>query len=142
MSDHTLKTQSYPPSHLQENVQRLHSLCKDLNNWPDSWAGDENDLIVGRQILELFTQYLLDLIEKGRAKSTIKKHADYLWALGGEIIRDTNEHGVHSVLSSTDLLLRYIHAGGGPYWRHAVSEDDLRQYDSVCRSLYKFLNQR
>jgi hypothetical protein len=142
MSDHTLKTQSYPPSHLQENVQRLYLLCKDLNNWPDSWAGDENDLIVGRQILELFTRYLLDLIEKGRAKSTIKKHANYLWALGGEIIRDTNEHGVDPALSPTDLLLRYIHAGGGPYWRHAVSEDDLRQYDSVCRSLYKFLNQR
>ncbi len=38
-------------------------------------------------------QYLNHLIEKGRTRSTLRKHGDYLWALGGEIIRDTSESG-------------------------------------------------
>lgn len=114
-------------------------MCNDIDQWPKSWAGDDNDVIVGDEILRVFKRYLLHLIAKGRAKATIKKHADYLWALGGEIIRDTNEYGVVKKISGKKLVLKYIDDSGGPYWRHADSESDLRQYDAICRQLYKFL---
>jgi len=123
----------------QNPLQRLALLCKDIDQWPKSWAGDDNDVIVGKVILGEFKLYLLHLIAKGRAKATLKKHADYLWALGGEIIRDTNEYGVDKDLSSKNLVLKYINDSGGPYWRHADSESDLRQYDATCRQLYQFL---
>ena len=135
-SKHQLLSQANRSS---ENAQHLHSICKDINNWPGSWAGDDNDLVAGHLILEVFIQYLLSLLDKGRAKSTVRKHANYLWALGGEIIRDTNDRGFDPTVSAVDLLLQYVQAEGGPYWRHADSQDDLRQYDSTCRSLYKFL---
>lgn len=101
--------------------------------------GDDDDLPVGNLALGVFIQYLIHLMEKGRVRSTVKKHGDYLWALGGEIIRDTSESGFDRNLSALDLVLGYVDSHGGPYWRHANSEEDQRQYDSVCRSLYRFL---
>ena len=101
--------------------------------------GDEHDLVAGHLILNVVMAYLVHLIEKGRARSTLKKHGDYLWALGGEIIRDTSESGLDQNLSAIDLVLGYVDNLGGPYWRHASCEEDQFQYDSVCRALYRFL---
>lgn len=128
-----------PANLAQDHMQCLALMCKDIDQWPESWAGDNNDVIVGRIILREFKLYLLYLIAKGRTMATIKKHADYLWALGGEIIRDTNEYGVDKSLSSKSLVLKYVDDSGGPYWRHAYSESDLLQYDATCRKMYKFL---
>ncbi len=102
--------------------------------------GDEHDLVAGRLVLDVFRAYLAHLIEKGRARSTLKKHGDYIWALGGEIIRDTNQSGFDQNCSAHDLVLGYVDNLGGPYWRHANCEEDQLQYDSVCRALYRFLH--
>ncbi len=85
---------------------------------------------------------LVHLIEKGRARSTLKKQGDYLWALGGEIIRDMREPGFDENRLAYDLVLSYVDNLGGPYWRHASCEEDLCQYDSVCRALYQFLKNK
>ncbi len=128
------------PANLTQNpFQRLALICDDIDQWPKSWAGDDDDIIVGNLLLSEFKRYLHHLITRGRTKSTIKKHADYLWTLGGEIIRDTNEHGVDESLSSKNIILKYVDDNGGPYWRHAYNGSDLRQYDATCRQLYKFL---
>jgi hypothetical protein len=126
----------------RESVQRLYLFCPDIDQWPDSWAGDAKDVIAGSALLMEFKDYLGHLIEKGRAKATVRKHADYLWALGGEIIRETHDAGVDEELSAEIIILMYVSLQGGPYWRHASNENDLVQYDSVCRQLYKYLSQR
>lgn len=51
----------------------------------------------------------------------MKKHGDFLWALGGEIIRDTSESGFDQNRPDYDLVLGYVDNLGGPYWRHASS---------------------
>jgi len=102
--------------------------------------GDEHDLVAGHLILDVFMAYLAHLIDKGRARSTMKKHADFLWALGGEIIRDTSESGFDQNRPAYDLVLGYVNNLGGPYWRHANCEEDQLQYDRVCRALYRFLH--
>ena len=74
-----------------------------------------------------------------RAKKTIRTYAGYLWALGGELIRQINEYENERELSARDLILKYIDNSGGPYWRHAYTEEDHEKYDSVCRQLFKFM---
>ena len=123
----------------EESIQQIEAVFRDIQSWPESWMGDDDDLPAGNLTLSVFIQYLIHLMEKGRVRSTVKKHGDYLWALGGEIIRYTSESGVDRNLSALDLVLGYVDGQGGPYWRHASSEDDQQQYDSVCRSLYRFL---
>ena len=124
----------------QESIKQIEAVFPDILSWPESWMGDENDLPAGNLALGVFIQYLTHLMEKGRASSTVKKHGDYLWALGGEIIRETCESGFDQSLSAHDLVLGYVDSLGGPYWRHASGDRDQQQYDSVCRALYRFLN--
>jgi hypothetical protein len=124
----------------QESIKQIQTVFPDILSWPESWMGDEDDLPAGNLVLGVFTQYLTHLMDKGRVRSTIRKHGDYLWALGGEIIRDTSDSGFDQSLSAHDLVLVYVDELGGSYWRHASGEEDHRQYDSVCRSLYRFLN--
>ncbi|MFT6778332.1 MAG: hypothetical protein ACJAV1_002271 [Paraglaciecola sp.] len=101
--------------------------------------GDEPDLVAGPLILNVFMAYLAHLIEKGRAWSTLKKQGDYLWALGGEIIRDKSESGCDENRLAYDLVVGYVDNLGDPYLPHASCEEDQCQYDSVCRALYRFM---
>jgi hypothetical protein len=123
----------------QESIQQIEALFSDSLRWTESWMVDEPDLVAGHLILNVFMAYLVHLIEKGRAWSTLKKQGDYLWALGGEIIRDTSESGFDENRLVYDLVLGYVDNLGGPYWRHASCEEDQCQYDSVCRALYRFM---
>ena len=117
----------------------LLEYCKKIDEWPESWAGSNLDIPIGKKLVEEFTPFLLDRIEKGRAKSTIKIYAEYLWALGGELIRQINHYEEERKLPSKQLILKYVNASGGPLWRHARDGLDHDRYDSVCRRLFKFM---
>lgn len=123
----------------QNSIDLLFQYCKDINKWPETWEIDKKDIKIGEAILEQFKLFLIDRIKKGRAKKTIKSHGNYLWALGGELIRAVNEDTSQRRLSGRNLILKHINDSGGPYWRHAVSEADDAQYDSVCKQLFKFM---
>jgi len=126
----------------QAQALDLLSLCNDIDQWPQSWAGFPHDVPVGDKLLELFKDFLNQQIANGRAKSTIKRHADYLWILGGEIIREICNDDAYDdayTLAGKNLLLQYIGDEGGPYWQDAPSEQELIAYDSVCRLLYQWM---
>jgi len=116
----------------------LELIFPTIDEWPKSWAGDGDDIPVGKTILKEFKIFLHE--QQGRlAKKTLKDYGDYLWALGGEIIRDTNCNEIKEVDLTDDFLLGYVNESGGPYWRHATSESDHERYHSVCRRFYKYM---
>lgn len=117
----------------------LCEYCKGLNDWATSWQIVKADIASGQDITNEFKLFLLDRIKKRQAKRTIKNHASYLWALGGELIRNLNENKNERKLSARKFILKYIDDSGGPYWRHAYDDADHDRYDSVCRQLFKFL---
>jgi len=121
------------------HVDLLYTYCKDIDNWPEGWEIDEEDIEIGKSITDKFKLFLLDRIDKGRAKKTIKNDAIYLWVLGGELIRAVNENDRDRQLPARELILKYIDDSGGPYWRHACDEADHSRYDSVCKQLFKFM---
>ncbi len=116
----------------------LKELFPEIDEWPESWAGFEHDIPVGKVILKEFQVFLHEQHSR-LSRKTLKDYGDYLWALGGEIIRDTSENKVTEGDLDNDFLLKYVDAFGGPYWRHAVSEQDHERYDSICRRFYKYL---
>lgn len=128
-----------------ENAKNLCSAdwllvyCKNINDWPDSWEIDEIDIEIGKAIVEQFKPFLIEKIEQGRAKKTIKTYAGYLWALGSELISQLNQDETERHLSARELILKYINESGGPYWRHASNEADHERYDSTCKQLFKFM---
>jgi hypothetical protein len=129
----------HPQKQKLSSTEIIYEYCKHIKNWPTSWEISNEDLTIGQAIMEQFKLFLINLIEKGRAKRTIKRYTDYLWVLGGELIRRVNEDDTERNLIVTDLILKYIDDDGGPYWRHARDETEHAGYDSVCRQLFKFM---
>jgi len=117
----------------------LLKYCKDINDWPESWEIDEDDIEIGKALVEEFKPFLIEKIEKGRSRKTVRTDSHYLWALGGELISKLNEDETQRKLSAKKLILEYIDESGGPYWRHADSDEEHVRYDSVCKQLFKFM---
>lgn len=117
----------------------LLQYCNDINDWPKRWEIDTIDIDIGQAIVEQFKPFLIDKIKKGRAKKTIKTHAYYLFALGGELISRLNVYQDERRLSAREFILERINFTGGPYWRHAHDEADHDRYDSTCRQLFAFI---
>jgi hypothetical protein len=124
----------------QQNPEALLlEYCKDINDWPSAWEGLTADIKTGHAILEHFKPFLIGQIKKGKSKRTIKNYAQYLWVLGGELIRQVNDNSYDRRLSAEKLILKYIDASGGLYWCHANDESEHNKYDSVCKKLFKFM---
>ena len=118
----------------------LKTYCKDIDRWAESWAGfPDLDVPVGERIVAEFTPFLLAVIAERRTKKTVKKYADYLWVLGGELIRRVSTDEKARKLPARTLILKHIDETGGPLWRHARDEQEHAVYDAVCRRFYQFL---
>ena len=116
--------------------------CKDIDEWPDSWEIDEGDIKMGRDIIERFKPFIISLIERDLSKKTIRIYKNYLWALGGELIRQINDDESERLLSAKELILKHVDDSGGPYWRHANDELDRSKYNSVCKRFFNFITEK
>jgi hypothetical protein len=112
--------------------------CRDLDQWPRSWMGIEQDLPPGEQLVPHFRRFIEHLAASDLAPKTIRRHVDNLWSLGGEIIRDLHYDKSLRKLPAERLLRQSIHELGGPAI-HNGSDEQQRSFDSTCRKLDRFL---
>jgi hypothetical protein len=127
------------PNNKTDSLSLLLQYCKPINEWPDHWSVKYTDIPIGQGINEYFKLFLIDRIDKNRAKSTIKIYARFLCALGGELIRLVND-GSCETLSTKEFILKHVSDEGGPYWRHARDVYEQARYNSVCKQLSKFIS--
>ena len=100
------------------------------------------DLLPGEELVACFRPFLEDVVASDLSPKTIQKHVDNVWALGGEIIRDLNEHPSLRSKPIEQVLADRIDEEGGPLVYAMESEEPLqRSLDSTCRKLYRFLSQ-
>lgn len=117
----------------------MAAYCPDLAAWPQSWCGEECDVVPGEQIVAVFTPFLLDLLGQGLSRKTRNLHRDNLWLLGGEIIRDINETPKLRRRPAIELILEVIAHDEGPLIHGGFSEQEQRSFDSTCKKLNRFL---
>jgi hypothetical protein len=99
--------------------------------------GLEKDLPPGEQLLTLFRPFLESLAASSLTPKTIQKHADNMWALGGEFIRDLhNDPPLRK--KPVGRVLRQMIECGGPLLYHG-DEDEQRSFDSTCRKFRRFM---
>jgi hypothetical protein len=115
------------------------AFCHDLHNWPRSWMGLEKDLPPGEQLLVFYRPFIEHLASSGLSPTTIRRHVNNLWLLGGEIIRDLHYDPSLRKRPTERLLRSVIHQDGGPLI-HNGSEEEQRSFDSTCRKLHRFLD--
>ena len=114
------------------------NICSDFPEWPDSWCGLDEDIPYGRGLIDAMRPFIMDLILRGLAKRTMRKHMDNLWLLGGEIIRSVSIHDDYNTPPEV-ILRRSVDEIGGLCCRHLNSEAQEKSYDATCRKLHKFL---
>jgi hypothetical protein len=117
----------------------LAAYCPDLATWAESWRGEERDVLVGEQIVAVFTPFLQDLLDQGLSRKTRNMHRDNLWLLGGEIIRDINETPKLRKRPAAQLLRAAIENDEGPLIHGGFSEQEQRSFDSTCKRLNRFM---
>jgi hypothetical protein len=112
---------------------------KDMDDWPNRWAGDKSDLSIGGEIVQTMHKFLLAMMEEGQASITIKRHLDNLWLLGGEIIYQIHDERKLKKASGKELIMRFVDEEGGPLSRHLSTEEEQKLFDGTCRKFYRFL---
>lgn len=122
--------------------ETLATSCPDLAEWPGSWKYEDYDELPGRQIVARFTPFLLHLLSLGLSPKTLRKHRDNLWLLGGELIRELWETPKRRTRPIEEMIASAVDDDGGPWLSHHPSEEEQRSFDSTCRKLHRFLQER
>ena len=122
-----------------EAVHALLDYCPDIEDWPKRWSYEESDLAPGQLIVELFKPFLLHLLNKKLATSTLRRHRDHLWMLGGEAIRRRQEDEDIARMPVEKAIFNLLDDDGGPLIWPRITEQEQDTFDASCRKLYRFL---
>jgi len=133
-------SQAAPPSQAVHSLDRL-PFCKDLNEWPRRWMGFAEDVPPGEQIVASFRLFLNHLLQRQLSPTTLRKHVNNLWVLGGEIIRRLHDTPSLRRVAIDDLLFDVVE-DGGPLPYGCDSEEEGRSFESTCRKFRRFLEQQ
>jgi hypothetical protein len=117
---------------------RGDALTACMDDWPRSWAGVREDHAPGQGLVAELRPFVEHLVEDGLAARTIRRHVDYLWAIGGEVVRQFNYDPSLRGRPARQLLLDAIDAGEAPLLRDAT-EAEQRSADATARKLFHFL---
>jgi hypothetical protein len=116
------------------NIERY---CRELDTWPRSWMGMEEDIPPGERLVECFRPFIESLATSGKSHRTIQKHVDNMWALGGEFITELN-YDPPLRKRPVDRVLREMVRYRGPLLRHA-DEEQQASFDTTCEMFRRFL---
>lgn len=111
----------------------------DIRDWPDRWKGDRRDVPLGEEIVRAVRPFLEVLVSSELADSTVRRHVDNIWLLGGEIVRQAWLDPAVRRLTGRELLLGLVDEEGGPLLHGGATEQEQRSFDGTCRKLFKFL---
>ena len=112
---------------------------QELKKWPDAWKFTKADVAMGKEIVQAIEPFVLAAVNEGASGTTINRHLNNLFLMGGEIIRAAQTDDELRKLDGRALVLRFVDEQGGPYCRHVDTEADQKTYDSTCRKLWRFL---
>ena len=118
----------------------LDQYCPDLEDWPERWKFDDNDIAPGQAIVEFFKPFLQWLLETNLSTKTLHRHRDHLWLLGGELIRQRYDDPKLKKIPTHKAIGLLIEEEGGPLIWPRITETEQNAFDATCRKLYKYLN--
>ena len=62
-----------------------------MADWPRSGADFEADVAVGQRVVAALGPFVGFMEESDLAKTTRRRHLNWLWSIGGEIIREIHD---------------------------------------------------
>jgi hypothetical protein len=127
---------------MPRTMKSASKILESMSDWPESWAIDEGDNQKGAEIVAALKGFAESLVELGLAPTTIRRHVNNLWLLGGEIIRELNFERDQREKTASELLKDSVDDEGGPYCRHLETEAEMKSFDATCKKLNAYLEKR
>jgi hypothetical protein len=93
------------------------------------------------RLVEYFKPFLRDLLALGLSRTTLRRHRDNIWLLGGEVIRRLQMDSGLRRRPVEQIVLDLIGEDGGPPLSHRQSEAEQSGFDATCRRLFRFLTE-
>lgn len=91
------------------------------------------------RLVEYFKPFLRDLLAQPLSRTTLRRHRDNIWVLGGEVIRRLQMDSGLRRMPVEQVVLDLIGEDGGPLLSHQQSEAEQRAFDATCRRFFRFL---
>lgn len=114
-----------------------------MNEWPTTWEIDDGDLRYGQDLLEELKPFVMHLVGVEKlSRSTLRRHLDNLFLLGGELISLINTYDEDRRRSPARLLDHNLSAEGGPLCKHVQRGSGQQHYDATCKKLHAFRSRR
>ena len=122
-----------------DGIVKLQKWTPDLDNWPRSWMGIEEDLEYGRKLLLHMEEFLLDLIDQGLSRKSFVQYRDQVWLLGGAIVSQVSRFEEYDIDPLEKLRESVACDGILPDGSHHMNVDELRFFERMCRRFETFL---
>jgi hypothetical protein len=102
--------------------------------------GTEEDFEYGEKLVPFMEEFIKYLIGQNLSRKTLKEYIDYLWLLGGTIIKNVSIYNEYK----TEPLEKVMEAveGGGclPDGDESMTARELAYFRRMCGKLEEFLN--
>jgi len=86
----------------------------------------------------VLTPFLLHLLDR-LAKTTVRRHRDNLWLLGGELIRRRYDDDALARQDIQGALQQLVDDDRGPLMWPRITEPEQDSLDATCRKLKRFM---
>lgn len=116
----------------------VKELVPDLGKWPESWMGTDKDLAYGKKLLPLMENFILFLMAQGLSRTTLKDYVDWVWLLGGRIIKEGSLYREYKK-DPAKKLMEAVEGGGCPPDDESMAKSELTGFKKMCGLFEEFL---
>ena len=114
-------------------------LIPDLGKWPESWMGIEEDLEYGKKLLPFMEKFIHYLMAQGLSRKTLKDYVDWVWLLGGRIIKEVSIYEEYKKDPAKKLMEAVEGGGCLPNGHEGMSQSELESFARMCGKFEEFL---
>jgi hypothetical protein len=119
--------------------KNVKELVPDLGKWPESWMGTEKDLEYGKKLLPFMEKFIHCLMGQGLSRKTLKDYVDWVWLLGGGIIKEVSLYRNYKK-DPAKKLLETVEGGGCPPGDYeSMAKSELAGFKKMCGHFEEFL---
>lgn len=122
-------------------AESFRAWVPDFDEWPESWMGVSEDLVYGNALMPWFAGFLQALYAEGLSRKTFTRYRDYLWLLGGTIIRRVSLFEEYQVDPLEKLRESVADDGILPDHYDQMTQAELKAFERMCRKFEKYLGE-
>ena len=118
--------------------KNVRGLVPDFEKWPETWMGLKEDSEYGKKLLPFMEKFIDHLITQGLSRKTLKEYVDWVWLLGGRIIREVSIYNEYKK-DPKKKLMEAVEGGCLADGHEGMSKSDVKSFEMMCGKFEEFL---